>query len=169
MKYSSKTLAELQSLLQQLNKADIFPYNYSAEIAERSGIEINNIRNALKGNAAAPTAARAVVEAAESLLKIKPPKTKPRALAKLSITDLYEQSLLPAKYSEIAAEIANVKPATVRNFIRNKRLGRESYASSQPISDALFQIAAMNEEWELKCRAERALEKIVESTAPSAC
>ena len=160
MKYSSKTLAEIQSLLLLLNKSGIFPYNHPAEIAERSGVDINSIRNALKGNAAAPAAARAVTEAAESILKMKPPKIRKRGLANLTVTDLYEQSLLPAKYSELAAEIANVKPTNVANFIRNKRLGRESYATSKPISDALFQIAEMNEEWELLCRLQRVMEKL---------
>lgn len=160
MKYSSKTLTELRQSLLKLNKSGALPRGFASQVAEKHSLEVNHVRNGLKGNPAKEKVVMAILNEVEQMLSVKITKPSKRSVSKLTVTDLYDLQLLPAKYSDLAAEVADVKSATVRNFIRNKRKGMESYATSEPIEKALFQIAEMNQEWIMLCRVQNVLESL---------
>lgn len=160
MAYKSSTLAEIRRLTARINKSSLFPHGHTTAIAAVRGHDANIIRNALKGLPADPEAIRSIVEEAERLANLRPGKTPLRKIRQLSIAELYRQSVLPAGYSELVAEITGMKPNAVRYFIKNQIAGRTAYASSADTIEALYKISEMNDEWELLYRLEKITEKI---------
>lgn len=158
--YSSATLQELTSKMVRLNKSGLLPHGYPSKLAEENNLKTTCIQNALGGKKAAIECIRAVVEACERAAGMKVKKVEKRKVRHLTITEIYDQGLLPTKYSKLAAPIAGSKPNAIRYFIKNQLEGREAYASTEPTKEALYQITEMNEEWELLNRANRILEKI---------
>ena len=120
MRYKSSTLAEINRLIAALNQSGHFPYNISNEIADKHGLNVNLVRNALKGLPANISILRSTVEEAEKLAKLKPPNVPKRKVRGYTIPELYTKSLLPAKYCELTAEIAGLKPNAVAYFIKNQ-------------------------------------------------
>ena len=160
MVYASSTLTELRRLARLVNQSGIFPHGHSTHMATGHDLPVKTMRSALNGAPADIAAFRVLTEEAERLAGLKPLKVAPRKIRQLSIAELYHQSFLPAGYSELVAEKIGMKPNAVRYFIKNQLAGRTAYASSENTKEALYQIAEMNDEWELVCRLERVLEKL---------
>ena len=158
-KYSSSTLAELRQHIRAMYKH----FGNTAlvqEVADQYGLNITAVRNAVEGKAAKPEILMSLVSEFEKLAKLKPGKIPLRKVRQLSIADLYHESLFPAKFADLAADITGAKPNAVAYFVKNQIEGKTAYASSEETIEALYKVAENNIEWELKCRAEAILKKI---------
>lgn len=163
--YSSKTLQQLNKAIADINRQNIFPYGHPSKISKIHDVKLVAVKNALLGNSASLEAIRAIIKEAETLTGIKIPKAPNRNIRNLSVPELYELQMLPARYSVLAAEIVGCKPNAVRYFVKNQLAGKDAYASTEQTKEALYKIAEMNEEWELLYGASYILERL--NTHPS--
>lgn len=155
---TSRNAETLRSLLLRLNQAGLFPFGFTTQFAEETGLPLNPIRAALKGRPADIEVQEAVVKWAEQKLGIEPSQPKPLDYAHLTIPELVQQRLLPNGYLQQTAELAGTDQTAIGWFVKNQMDGAKRYSTTEPIEKALYQLAGYNKELELIHRVERVLE-----------
>ena len=84
----------------------------------------------------------------------------PKSPRHLSIADLYNDSVFPARFAVLASQKTGETANSIAYFIKGQIEGRTAYATNDNTIEALYQVAEMNEEWELLCRAENLIQQL---------